>query len=415
MQSVSACSVQDIRSCDREGLVLLIKDLVKKQQIRSWKEYKDDGYGFSLKYPSFLFQDKEGSNILSDREDVVQWTIKTVDNVDKYYLEDKPSANVMRFNRNQKKWISNYEGDPLPKKIDEKLDAYIYQTFDGPGVMDMIIVFDGSYSKAVEINISIRTDGDEEYYKSLQTDPYLVALGVEYNESNNTLMEGGDNDAILFPEYVPSEIKREVNRVKERIQKIGRCSTDADWSNVTISHLELDGNEVVALKLNCYSDYYLFFIKSAETYRFIGEVDGGYDPFIYPLENAVTGQPVIFGTVLEKSNPVKFLKIGFHSSYPGAMSNGDIWYGIDKSGQISRIFLSSNGYTKGDLLGIDGVIIDEKDDYDYLERQGKYFIIKTTETITKELNTSRIIDKEAKRNIYVWDEDEKYFTILNNK
>ncbi|MFA6252280.1 MAG: hypothetical protein WCX74_02680 [Candidatus Paceibacterota bacterium] len=176
----ASCSLQSLKECNREGLLSIIIDLIKTKQIGTWKEYKNNELGFSFKYPSFLTQDKNNNNLFIDNNEVVYLRFKTIENIANYKIEDVPGAITMRFDLNQKKWTNGYSEGPIPKRMSGNIEAYLYQTGDGPWGTDIIAIFNSDYSKGVEITIDIRGDGDEKEYKSKKIDPSLILLGFKY-------------------------------------------------------------------------------------------------------------------------------------------------------------------------------------------------------------------------------------------
>jgi len=176
----ASCSLQSLKECDRAGLISVIMELIKTKQISTWKEYKNSEFGFSFKYPSFLSQDKNDDKLFVDSNKIVNLRFKTIEDIENYKIIDFPGAITMHFDLNQKKWISDYGGDYAPKKMSGKLEAYLYQTGDGPWGTDIITIFNSTYSTGVEISINIRGDEDEKEYKSKKIDPSLILLGFKY-------------------------------------------------------------------------------------------------------------------------------------------------------------------------------------------------------------------------------------------
>lgn len=119
----------------------------KALATKDWETYRNEEYGFEIKYPPHLQGQKtllsqafnsglEGSIISSFSDGKTDELVLAVSqrSLDEYIVRDNPGGVFYRFNQNENKWISSVRGEITggePKLLDAPITAYGYRSGDG--------------------------------------------------------------------------------------------------------------------------------------------------------------------------------------------------------------------------------------------------------------------------------------------
>jgi len=127
----------------------------------NWQTYRNEEYGFEIKYPSFYEQENTYKSFLSG-DGVFTSKYKSTnilniaifkDSFKNYRLIDNPGGFIFYFDTEKKQWLhSNGQTSKfVPKKIDIPLESYIYKSGDINCNWDWIVIPHPSYSYVIEI------------------------------------------------------------------------------------------------------------------------------------------------------------------------------------------------------------------------------------------------------------------------
>ena len=135
----------------------------KPDETPNWKNYRNDEYGFELKYPENYQSIALQSTGQEKKTEVASFAIAQTnfltvnvfkDKFEDYKLVDQPGGDSYRFEVLNKKWVidkSREGAEYVPKKMDSVLEIYTYSTGDGPCRSNFLIIPHTTYSYVVEI------------------------------------------------------------------------------------------------------------------------------------------------------------------------------------------------------------------------------------------------------------------------